>query len=46
VAECRHQENVSSGSIEELVEKIKSADWDAIKVENKLESGGKFDFSI
>jgi predicted Zn-dependent peptidase len=38
--------SVQADSIEELVEKIKSADWDAIKVENKLESGGKFDFSI
>lgn len=37
---------VQADSMEELLEKIASVDWDAVKSEKKPEHGGKFDFSI
>lgn len=37
---------VQAGSIEELLEKIKSVDWDQIKSEEKATSGSRFDFSV
>ena len=38
--------SVQADSMEELLEKIASVDWDAVKSEKKPEHGGKFDFSI
>ncbi len=38
--------DVQANSMEELLEKILSVDWNAVKSEKMLESGGKFDFSI
>ncbi|MBD5454026.1 MAG: hypothetical protein HDR30_06920 [Lachnospiraceae bacterium] len=38
--------SVQADSMEELMEKIASVDWDAVKSEKKPEYGGKFDFSI
>lgn len=37
---------VEAGSIEELLEKIRAADWDAVKEEKPVESGGRFDCTI
>lgn len=37
---------VEAGSIEELLEKIRTVDWDAVKEEKPIESGGKFDCTI
>lgn len=37
---------VTADSAEELLEKIQSVDWDAIKNEAPQHAGGKFDFSI
>lgn len=37
---------VTADSAEELLEKIQSVDWDAIKNEAPQRSGGKFDLSI
>lgn len=37
---------IQASSMEELLEKIKAVDWDAIKAEKLPESGGKCDFSI
>ena len=38
--------SVQADSMEELMEKIASVDWDAVKSEKKPEHGGMFDFSI
>ena len=38
--------SIQADSIEELMEKIASVDWDTVKSEKKPEHGGKFDFSI
>lgn len=38
--------SVQADSMEELMEKIASVDWDSVKSERKPEHGGKFDFSI
>ncbi len=37
---------VQAGSMEELLEKIRSVDWDSVKAENRPQSGGRFDFTI
>ncbi len=37
---------VRAESLEELLEKIKNIDWDAIKEEEKATTGNKFDYSI
>lgn len=37
---------VQADTMEELIEKIKATDWDAIKPEDMPEHGRKFDFSI
>lgn len=37
---------VQANSLEELLEKIKDIDWDAVKAEKVPVSGGKYDFSI
>lgn len=37
---------VSASSIEELLEKIRSVDWDQIKSEERPEAGSRFDFSV
>jgi hypothetical protein len=38
--------SVQADSIEELLEKIQSVDWDSIKSETPAEVGGKYDFSV
>ena len=38
--------SVQAGSMEELMQKIAAVDWDSVKPERTMESGGKFDFSI
>ncbi len=38
--------SVQADSMEELLDKILSVDWNAVKSEKMPESGGKFDFSI
>lgn len=38
--------SVRADSIEELLEKIVTLDWDSVKSEEKQETGGRFDFSI
>lgn len=38
--------HVEAGSVEELLEKIRTVDWDAVKEEKPVESGGRFDCSI
>lgn len=38
--------SVQANSIEELLEKIQSVDWDSIKSETPAEVGGKYDFSV
>ncbi len=37
---------IQAGSMEELLEKIRSVDWDSVKAENRPQSGGRFDFTI
>lgn len=37
---------VTANSVEELLEQIKSVDWDNIKNETSTKAGGKFDFCI
>lgn len=37
---------VQADSMEELLEKIRGVDWDSVKAENRLQSGGRFDFTI
>lgn len=37
---------VQADSMEELLEKIRGVDWDSVKVENRPQSGGRFDFTI
>ena len=37
---------IQAGSMEELLEKIRSVDWDSVKAENRPQSGGRFDFII
>lgn len=37
---------VKADTVEELLEKIQSVDWDSIKEEEKEKSGSRFDFSI
>ena len=37
---------VQANSLEELLEKIRSVDWDSVKAENRPQSGGRFDFTI
>lgn len=37
---------VRADSMEELLEKIRSVDWDSVKAENRPQSGGRFDFTI
>lgn len=37
---------VSANSMEELLEKIKNVDWNAVKAENLPENGRNYDFSI
>lgn len=38
--------SVQADSLEELIQKITAVDWDLVKPERTMESGGKFDFSI
>lgn len=44
-ADTKHTD-VWADSMEELIEKAVSVDWEAVKLEKIPESGGKFDFSI
>ena len=37
---------IQAGSMEELLEKIRSVDWGSVKAENRPQSGGRFDFTI
>lgn len=37
---------VQANSMEELLEKIRGVDWDSVKAENRLQSGGRFDYTI
>ena len=37
---------IQAGSMEELLEKIRSVDWNSVKAENRPQSGGRFDFTI
>ena len=37
---------IQAGSMEELLEKIRSVDWDSVKAENRPQSGGRFDYTI
>lgn len=37
---------VEAGSVEELLQKIAAVDWNKIRSESRLESGGRFDSSI
>lgn len=37
---------IQAGSMEELLEKIRSVDWDSVRAENRPQSGGRFDFTI
>lgn len=37
---------IEAGSIEELLEKIRTVDWDAVKEEKPVASGGRFDCTI
>ncbi|MCM1145590.1 MAG: DUF6033 family protein [Blautia sp.] len=38
--------SVRADSVEELLEKIRTLDWEQVKSEEKQETGGRFDFSI
>lgn len=44
-ADTKHT-TVQANSMEELFEKMSAIDWNTVKSEKMLESGGKFDFSI
>ena len=37
---------IQAGSMEELLEKIRSVDWNSVKAENRPQSGGRFDYTI
>lgn len=37
---------IRANSMEELFEKIPAVDWDSVKAENRIQSGGRFDCSI
>ena len=37
---------VEAGSVDELMKKIAEVDWNAVRAEDRTESGGKLDFSI
>lgn len=37
---------IQAGSMEELLEKIRSVDWGSVKAENRPQSGGRFDYTI